>query len=76
MCAASSDELWMGLNDRKTERLFDWSDHSTVTYTSWEFGEPSTSGDTEDCVLMRGEVMLCIHQHISFINIYNNTTDV
>ncbi|XP_056149770.1 macrophage mannose receptor 1b [Lampris incognitus] len=52
---SATDELWIGLNDRKTEGLFDWSDHTTVTFTSWEFGEPSTSGSSEDCVLIRGE---------------------
>ncbi|KAF3698790.1 Macrophage mannose receptor 1 [Channa argus] len=50
-----SDELWIGLNDRRTEGLFDWSDHSTVSFTSWEFGKPTVSTDTEDCVLIRGE---------------------
>ncbi|KAF7668437.1 hypothetical protein LDENG_00014640 [Lucifuga dentata] len=51
---ASSDELWIGLNDRTTEGLFDWSDHSTVTFTTWEFGEPAISAIQEDCVLIRG----------------------
>ncbi|XP_029309189.1 macrophage mannose receptor 1-like [Cottoperca gobio] len=51
----SSDNLWIGLNDRKTERLFDWSDHSTVSFTSWEFGKPKFSTDIQDCVLMGGE---------------------
>ncbi|KAK2822607.1 hypothetical protein Q5P01_022672 [Channa striata] len=50
-----SDELWIGLNDRRTEGLFDWSDHSTVSFTSWEFGKPAVSTDTEDCVLIKGE---------------------
>ncbi|XP_067462383.1 macrophage mannose receptor 1-like [Thunnus thynnus] len=52
---ASNDELWIGLNDKKTEGLFDWSDHSTVSFTTWEFGKPSISTDQEDCVLIRGE---------------------
>ncbi|XP_039998645.1 macrophage mannose receptor 1-like [Xiphias gladius] len=52
---ASTDELWIGLNDRKTERLFDWSDHSTVSFTSWEFGKPAVFTEQEDCVLIRGE---------------------
>ncbi|XP_078029223.1 macrophage mannose receptor 1-like [Epinephelus lanceolatus] len=52
---ASTDELWIGLNDRKTERLFDWSDHSTVSFTSWESGKPAIFTDNEDCVLIRGE---------------------
>ncbi|KAF1383673.1 hypothetical protein PFLUV_G00134290 [Perca fluviatilis] len=52
---ASTDELWIGLNDKKTEGLFDWSDHSTVSFTSWEFGKPAVFTDQEDCVLIRGE---------------------
>lgn len=56
MSAASTDELWIGLNDIKTEGLFDWSDHSTVTFTSWGFGKPAVSTDAENCVLITGEV--------------------
>uniref|UniRef100_A0A8C5GCV9 Macrophage mannose receptor 1-like n=1 Tax=Gouania willdenowi TaxID=441366 RepID=A0A8C5GCV9_GOUWI len=52
---ASTDELWIGLNDRKTEGLFEWSDHSAVTFTSWQYGAPAVSTDTEDCVLITGE---------------------
>ncbi|XP_030606959.1 macrophage mannose receptor 1-like isoform X2 [Archocentrus centrarchus] len=52
---ASNDELWIGLNDRRTEGLFDWSDHSYVSFTSWEFGKPAVSTDGDDCVLIRGE---------------------
>lgn len=54
--AASTDELWIGLNDIRTEGLFDWSDHSTVSYTSWTYGKPTVSINTEDCVLITGEV--------------------
>ncbi|CAJ1073005.1 macrophage mannose receptor 1-like [Xyrichtys novacula] len=50
----STDELWIGLNDRKTEGLFEWADHSTVSFTSWEFGKPAVSTDIKDCVLIRG----------------------
>lgn len=59
---ASTDELWIGLNDRRTEGLFDWSDHSTVSFTSWEYGKPTVSSDTEDCVLMREEVRTIIYK--------------
>ncbi|XP_015227054.1 PREDICTED: macrophage mannose receptor 1-like [Cyprinodon variegatus] len=52
---ASNDELWIGLNDRTTEGLFDWSDYTTVTFTSWGFGEPTVSIESEDCVLITGE---------------------
>ncbi|XP_026005210.1 macrophage mannose receptor 1-like [Astatotilapia calliptera] len=64
----STDQLWIGMNDRKTEGLFDWSDHSTVTFTSWEFGKPAVSSEIKDCVLMRGENgnwadLVCEEQH-------------
>ncbi|XP_054452124.1 macrophage mannose receptor 1-like [Anoplopoma fimbria] len=51
----SMDELWIGLNDRKTEGLFDWIDHSTVRFTSWEYGKPAASSDIKDCVVIMGE---------------------
>ncbi|XP_034558609.1 macrophage mannose receptor 1-like isoform X3 [Notolabrus celidotus] len=50
-----NDELWTGLNDIRTEGLFDWSDHSAVTFTAWEYGTPAVSTDSEDCVLIRGQ---------------------
>lgn len=56
LSAASSDELWIGFNDIRTEGLFDWSDHSAVSFTSWGFGKTSVSPDTDDCVLITGEV--------------------
>ncbi|XP_037642855.1 macrophage mannose receptor 1b isoform X1 [Sebastes umbrosus] len=52
---ASTDELWIGLNDIRTEGLFDWSEHSTVSFTSWEFGKPGVSANVDDCVLIRGQ---------------------
>lgn len=65
---ASNDELWIGLNDRTTEGLFDWSDYTTVTFTSWGFGEPTVSIESEDCVLITGEVW-----HICFCSLYTYT---
>ncbi|KAK3546334.1 hypothetical protein QTP70_025673, partial [Hemibagrus guttatus] len=51
-----TDELWIGLNDLKTAMYFEWSDHSNVPFVSWEKNEPShNAGNTEDCVLIRGE---------------------
>ncbi|XP_069013849.1 macrophage mannose receptor 1-like [Embiotoca jacksoni] len=52
---ASTDELWIGLNDRRTEGLFDWIDSSAVNFTSWESENPTVSNNTEDCVLISGE---------------------
>lgn len=54
--SASTDEIWIGLNDRKSEGLFEWADHSTVSFTSWESGKPDVSTEINDCILIRGEV--------------------
>ncbi|XP_063741471.1 macrophage mannose receptor 1-like isoform X2 [Eleginops maclovinus] len=51
----SNDELWIGLNDRSTEGQFDWIDHSTVSFTNWEYGKPAVQTDLKDCVLIKGE---------------------
>ncbi|XP_028988342.1 macrophage mannose receptor 1 [Betta splendens] len=51
----SNDELWIGMNDKRTEGLFEWSDHSYVSFTSWESGRPAVATDDEDCVLIRGQ---------------------
>ncbi|KAI4806365.1 hypothetical protein KUCAC02_017193 [Chaenocephalus aceratus] len=51
-----TDELWIGLNDQKNQLLFEWSDHSHVTFTQWQTGEPSHATNLqEDCVLIRGK---------------------
>uniref|UniRef100_A0A7N6A7T8 Macrophage mannose receptor 1 n=1 Tax=Anabas testudineus TaxID=64144 RepID=A0A7N6A7T8_ANATE len=52
----STDVLWIGLNDQRNQMLFEWSDHSHVTFTHWQTGEPShTTSFQEDCVLIRGK---------------------
>uniref|UniRef100_A0AAR2LBX1 Macrophage mannose receptor 1 n=1 Tax=Pygocentrus nattereri TaxID=42514 RepID=A0AAR2LBX1_PYGNA len=51
-----TDELWIGLNDQKTQNLFEWSDRTHVTFAKWLVGEPShTTNFNEDCVLMKGK---------------------
>ncbi|XP_070709201.1 macrophage mannose receptor 1 [Pempheris klunzingeri] len=51
-----TDVLWIGLNDQKNQLLFEWSDHSHVTYTQWQTDEPShVTNLQEDCVLIRGK---------------------
>ncbi|TSL34563.1 Macrophage mannose receptor 1 [Bagarius yarrelli] len=51
-----TDELWIGLNDQKTQNLFEWSDRTHVTFAKWLVGEPShTYFLREDCVLMKGK---------------------
>ncbi|KFU84339.1 Macrophage mannose receptor 1, partial [Chaetura pelagica] len=51
-----ADKLWIGLNDRKVQMYFEWSDGTPVTYTKWHLGEPSTTSNRpEDCVLIKGQ---------------------
>ncbi|RMC04928.1 hypothetical protein DUI87_18104 [Hirundo rustica rustica] len=51
-----TDKLWIGLNDRKVQMYFEWSDGTPVTYTKWDLGEPSTTNNRpEDCVLIKGQ---------------------
>ncbi|XP_050184740.1 macrophage mannose receptor 1-like isoform X1 [Myiozetetes cayanensis] len=51
-----TDKLWIGLNDRKVQMYFEWTDGSPVTYTKWHLGEPSTTSNRpEDCVLIKGQ---------------------
>ncbi|XP_063075241.1 macrophage mannose receptor 1b isoform X2 [Engraulis encrasicolus] len=51
-----TDKLWIGLNDKKTQLLFEWSDHSRVMFTAWDVQEPSHHrSEEEDCVLMGGK---------------------
>lgn len=52
------DELWIGLNDLKTQMYFEWSDGTPVTYTKWLPGEPTHEvTGREDCVIMAGKVI-------------------
>ncbi|KAM3929565.1 macrophage mannose receptor 1-like [Leptodactylus fuscus] len=48
-----AEYVWLGLNDLKTQLLFEWSDGSPVTYTTWQRGEPShLTNKQEDCVAL------------------------
>ncbi|XP_046884147.1 macrophage mannose receptor 1b [Hypomesus transpacificus] len=48
------DMLWIGLNDHKTDLLFEWSDQSSVRFTHWSVGEPAHSQRRKHCVLING----------------------
>lgn len=51
-----TDVLWIGLNDRRNQMLFEWSDNSHVTFTQWDVDEPSHATNLqEDCVHIRGK---------------------
>ncbi|XP_049605767.1 macrophage mannose receptor 1 [Syngnathus scovelli] len=51
-----TDILWIGLNDQRSQMLFEWSDRSQVTFTQWLMDEPTHATNLqEDCVLIRGD---------------------
>ncbi|CAL8293581.1 unnamed protein product [Lota lota] len=51
-----TDQLWIGLNDQRSQMYFEWSDRSQVTFTRWQSDEPSHATNLqEDCVLIRGK---------------------
>ena len=49
-------QVWLGLNDRKVEGRYEWSDRSQLSYRNWEAGEPSTgvSAEFSDCTVIDG----------------------
>lgn len=46
--------VWTGLNDRKVEGRYEWSDKSTYTYKNWAPLEPSNGvvGLISDCTVI------------------------
>ncbi|KAJ3611260.1 hypothetical protein NHX12_021276 [Muraenolepis orangiensis] len=51
-----TDQLWIGLNDQRSQLLFEWTDRSQVTFTRWQSDQPSHATNVqEDCVLIRGK---------------------
>ncbi|XP_061442124.1 macrophage mannose receptor 1-like [Rhineura floridana] len=51
-----TDLLWIGLNDQKTPMYYEWSDGTTVRFTTWQQGKPAHIKDVQnDCVIMNGE---------------------
>ncbi len=47
------DQMWIGLNDRAKEGVFEWSSGEAVAYTNWDANEPVGS-KSDDCVMLRG----------------------
>ena len=74
--------FWLGIHDKFSEGTYMYeSDHSTLAWTNWIFGEPNNAYDNEDCaeVLVNqfdGKWMdsLCSH-HKSFICEKDSNTD-
>ena len=44
-----SSNLFIGLNDIKTEGEFQWSDQSNVDFINWQRGQPDNYRNNEDC---------------------------
>nr|ACS74990.1 C-type lectin precursor [Micrurus corallinus] len=66
-------DVWIGLRLSKRKSIWEWSDGSNLTYTSWEKGEPNNLMNGEFCaVLSTGSRYLqwndksCWHVH-SFV---------
>lgn len=51
---AGGKNVFIGLNDNKTEGVFVWSDGSTVTYENWQDNEPNDGFNMSDCVILDG----------------------
>ncbi|XP_018017012.1 macrophage mannose receptor 1 [Hyalella azteca] len=47
------DTSWIGLNDRRVDGVFEWSDGNAVVIQNWNMGDPS--GGDENCVEMKIE---------------------
>ena len=48
-----NQRYWIGLNDRRNESQFVWSDgtpYNASVYSNWRQGEPNDGGGAEDCV--------------------------
>ncbi|CAM2105345.1 unnamed protein product [Caretta caretta] len=52
-----TEELWIGLNARKIQMYFEWSDGTPVTYIKWLCSQPDYANRQEDCVVMKGQVI-------------------
>ncbi|XP_078661578.1 uncharacterized protein LOC144905700 [Branchiostoma floridae x Branchiostoma belcheri] len=47
-----SKDYWMGLNDKKVERVWTWSDGTPISgcdFSYWAPGEPNDGGGNQDC---------------------------
>ena len=48
------EHFWIGLNDKRIEGKFEWSDGSPTTYTDWNWREPNNWRGNEDCAELSG----------------------
>jgi len=51
--ASGSSFVWIGLNNfNSADERYEWADGSNLTYTNWLDGEPSNSGNIENCTAL------------------------
>lgn len=52
-----ASQVWIGLNDRKVEGTYEWTDKSSVTYKNWAPLEPGNGflGKLTDCAVISGD---------------------
>ena len=52
--SSSSQDIWIGLNDKGDEGTFEWVDHdgTNTSYRKWYDGEPNGQPNDGDCVRM------------------------
>lgn len=42
---AGEQAMWIGLNDPRRNRVFQWSDGTSLLYQNWKSGEPNNDGN-------------------------------
>ncbi|XP_076446343.1 uncharacterized protein LOC143283851 [Babylonia areolata] len=55
--ATGKSPAWIGLNDLREDRYFEWSDEEEVVYTDWDLHQPapSVSGESRHCVAINNK---------------------
>ncbi|XP_026579243.1 C-type lectin lectoxin-Thr1-like [Pseudonaja textilis] len=46
----SGGNVWIGLNDPRKQRCWQWTDRSRNSYLTWQPGEPNNLRNNENCV--------------------------
>ncbi|MFK7771214.1 MAG: lectin-like protein [Saprospiraceae bacterium] len=48
------EAVFIGLNDVQAEGAFQWTDGSPISFTNWDYNEPSNTGGAENYIAMHG----------------------
>ena len=49
-----NEAVFIGLNDAQSEGAFQWTDGLPVSFTNWDYNEPSNTGGAENYIAMHG----------------------